>query len=80
METKPKAKIQNENQVTVEEINRVLEGGRFLFSVLTPEEIAELKDFLLLRNQIGNAGDSWRARQCELRFSFNYLLEIFLGC
>ncbi len=58
METKPKAKIQNENQVTVEEINRVLEGGRFLFSVLTPEEIDELKEFLLLRNQIGNAGDS----------------------
>jgi hypothetical protein len=58
METKPKAKIQNENQVTVEEINRMLEGGRFLFSVLTPEEIDELKEFLLLRNQIGNAGDS----------------------
>jgi len=58
METKPKAKIQNENQVTVEEINRVLEGGRFLFTVLTPEEIDELKEFLLLRNQIGNAGDS----------------------
>jgi hypothetical protein len=58
METKPKAKIQNENQVTVEEINRMVEGGRFLFSVLTPEEIDELKEFLLLRNQIGNAGDS----------------------
>ena len=58
METKPKAKIQNENQVTVEEINRVLEGGRFLFTVLTPEEIDELKEFLLLRNQIGNADDS----------------------
>lgn len=58
METKPKAKIQNENQVTVEEINRMLEGGRFLFSVLTPEEIDELKEFLLLRNQIGNADDS----------------------
>ncbi len=58
METKPKVKIQNENQVTVEEINRVLEGGRFLFSVLTPEENDELKEFLLLRNQIGNAGDS----------------------
>ena len=58
METKPKAKIQNENQVTVEEINRMVEGGRFLFSVLTPEENDELKEFLLLRNQIGNAGDS----------------------
>ncbi len=58
METKPKAKIQNENQVKVEEINRMVEGGRFLFSVLTPEEIDELKEFLLLRNQIGNAGDS----------------------
>jgi hypothetical protein len=58
METKPKAKIQNENQVTVEEINRMLEGGRFLFSVLTPEEIDELKEFLLLRNHIGNADDS----------------------
>jgi len=43
METKPKAKIQNENQVTVEEINLMLEGGRFLFFVLTPEEIDELK-------------------------------------
>ena len=51
METKVKVKIQNENQVTVEEINLVLEVSRFLFSVLTPEEIDELKEFLLLRNQ-----------------------------
>jgi hypothetical protein len=34
METKPKAKIQNENQDTVEEINRMIEGGRFYFQSL----------------------------------------------
>ena len=32
--------------VTVEEVNRVLEVGRLLFSVLTDEEIAELQRVL----------------------------------
>ena len=60
METKLKVKIQNENQVTVEEINRVLEVSRFLFSVLTPEEIDEIQEILSPRNRIGNTRDSWR--------------------
>ena len=33
-------------EVTVEEVNRVLEVGRLLFSVLTEEEIAELQRVL----------------------------------
>jgi len=33
-------------EVTVEEVNRVLEVGRLLFSVPTEEEIAELKRIL----------------------------------
>lgn len=32
--------------VSVEEVNRVLEVGRLLFSVLTPEEIEELQELL----------------------------------
>ena len=37
-----KTKTQTETQVTVEESNRLLEVGRLLFSVLTPDEIKEL--------------------------------------
>ena len=48
-----------ETQVTIEEVNRVLEVGRLLFSVLTEEEIAELQRILngpSDENEIGNAG------------------------
>ena len=43
----------------VEEVNRVLEVGRLLFSVLTEEEIAELQRILNSPSdevEIGNAG------------------------
>ena len=46
-------------EVTVEEVNRVLEVGRLLFSVLTEEEITELQRILNVptdENKIGNAG------------------------
>ena len=46
-------------KVTVEEVNRVLEVGRLLFSVLTEEEIAELQEILNKpsdEKEIGNAG------------------------
>ena len=48
-----------EIKVTVEEVNRVLEVGRLLFSVLTPEEIEDLQRMLSksnARDQIGNPG------------------------
>ena len=48
-----------ETKVTIEEVNRVLEVGRLLFSVLTEEEIAELQRVLngpSDENEIGNAG------------------------
>ena len=48
-----------ESQVTVEEVNRVLEVGRLLFSVLTEEEIAELErnfNGQSEEGELGNAG------------------------
>ena len=53
-QTKPKT----EKQITVEEVNRVLEVGKILFSVLTPEEIEELQKLLSPQKTIGNTGDS----------------------
>ena len=46
-------------EVTVEEVNRVLEVGRLLFSVLTEEEKAELIRLLSAsssENELGNTG------------------------
>ena len=46
-------------EITVEEVNRVLEVGRLLFSVLTEEEIAELQQILNSSSdegKLGNAG------------------------
>jgi len=46
-------------EITVEEVNRVLEVGRLLFSVLTEDEKAELIRFLSAsssENELGNAG------------------------
>jgi len=48
-----------EPKVTVEEVNRVLEVGRLLFSVLTDEEKAAMIRLLTTppdENEIGNAG------------------------
>jgi hypothetical protein len=55
---KSQSKPQTEKQITVEEINRVLEVGKILFSVLTPEEIEELQKLLTPPKVIGNTGDS----------------------
>ena len=47
--------------VTVEDVNRLLEVGRLLFSVLTPDEIESLQEEFAkssTRDEIGNAGDS----------------------
>ena len=52
---KQKAETQ---KVTVENVNRLLEVGRLLFSVLTPEEIEQLQELLSVSKPIGNAGDS----------------------
>lgn len=47
--------------ITVEDVNRLLEIGRLLFSVLTPEEIEALQaEFAkyCASEEIGNTGDS----------------------
>ena len=44
-------------EVTIEEVNRVLEVGRMLLSVLTEEEIEELQEILSIQKteeEIGN--------------------------
>jgi len=59
MEFKPKPKNPNEkHQVTIEDVNRVLEVGRMLFSVLTEEEIEALTKLLAPKEEIGNTSDS----------------------
>lgn len=58
MDTTHKEEPISEKKITVEEINRLLELGRLLFSVLSAEEINELQELLSPMNTIGNAGDS----------------------
>jgi len=58
MDSANKDKSSKEKSVTVEDVNRLLEVGRLLFSVLTPEEIEELQELLSSQKQIGNTGDS----------------------
>lgn len=58
MDSIPNTKKQSEIKITVEEINRLLDIGRLLFSVLTPKEIEELQKLLSSNNKIGNTGDS----------------------
>jgi len=50
-----------EKSVTVEDVNRFLDVGRLLLSVLTPEEIEALQEYLnenSTSDNIGNTGDS----------------------
>lgn len=59
MSKKSDQKRPTESQVTVEEVNRVLEVGRLLFSVLTDDEKAELARILNSQSdetELGNAG------------------------
>ena len=59
MSHKSKPKRLTKHEVTIEEVNRVLEVGRLLFSILTEEEVAELQRILnspLDENEIGNTG------------------------
>jgi len=47
--------------VKVEDVNRLLELGRLLFSVLTPEEIEALQNDIIsfsASKELGNTGDS----------------------
>ena len=53
-------KIQTQT-ITVEDVNRLLEVRRLLFSVLTPDEIESLQEEFAkssTRDEIGNTGDS----------------------
>ena len=51
---------QTQPKVTIDEVNRVLDVGRLLLSVLTPEELQELKELLigepLADPELGNTG------------------------
>ena len=49
MAGKTTQKNTTEPAVTVEEVNRVLEVGRLLLSVLTPEEVEQLEQFFALK-------------------------------
>ena len=52
-------KLTQSRSVTIEEVNRVLEVGRLLFSVLTDDEKAELAQFLngqFDETELGNTG------------------------
>jgi hypothetical protein len=47
------------NSITIEEVNRILEIGRFLLSVLTSEELDQIQQLLsgqLSDIEIGNTG------------------------
>jgi hypothetical protein len=46
------------DQITIEDVQRILDVGRLLFSVLTPEEIEQMQNQLQLLLEIGNTGDS----------------------
>lgn len=52
------SEVPAKEKITVEEVNRVLDVGHLLFSVLTPEEIEELQKYLSPQKAIGNTGDS----------------------
>ncbi len=58
MNTKAKTANESDKQVTVDDVNRLLDVGRLLFSVLTPDEIEQLQELLSTQKQLGNAGDS----------------------
>jgi len=61
MDSGKTAKNSKEKPVTVEDVNRVLDLGRLLFSVLTPEEIETLQAEFSKNSaseKIGNTGDS----------------------
>lgn len=58
MDSISNTKKQSELKITVEEINRLLDIGRLLFSVLTPKEIEALQKLLSSNNKIGNTGGS----------------------
>ena len=47
------------SEVTIEDVNRVLEVGRLLLSVLSEEEIEVIQELLIrdeYKNEIGNTG------------------------
>ena len=55
----PTNKLSTKPDVTIEEVNRVLEVGRMLLSTLTEEEVKELQEILSRQKaeeEIGNTG------------------------
>ena len=58
MNSKIKTVSTAEIKITLEAVDRLIEVGRLLFSVLTPEEIEKLQELLSTHNQTGNTGDS----------------------
>ena len=58
MNSKIKTVSTAEIKITLEAVDRLIEVGRLLFSVLTPEEIEKLQELLSTQKQTGNTGDS----------------------
>jgi hypothetical protein len=61
MDSDKTVKSSKEKSVTVDDVNRLLDVGRLLLSVLTPEEIEALQRYMNKNStgeNIGNAGDS----------------------
>jgi len=61
MDAKAKTKTLTEEQITVEDVNRLLDLGGLLFSLLTPEEIEALQNEFSnvpAKEKLGNTGDS----------------------
>lgn len=61
MDSDKTVKSAKEKTITVEDIKRLLDVGRLLLSVLTPEEIEALQKYLnknSTSDKLGNTGDS----------------------
>ena len=51
-------KCQQTEKISIEEVNRLLEVGHLLFSVLTSKEVEDLQKLLYPKKVIGNTGAS----------------------
>ena len=61
MDSDKTVKSAKEKTITLEDVNRLLDVGRLLLSVLTPEEIEALQEYLnknSTNGKKGNTGDS----------------------
>ena len=62
----------NKPTASIEDVNRLLDVGRLLKSVIKPEELNAIQMFFSeapIEDEIGNAGDSWREILITIRFA-----------